>query len=225
MPRIRRITAVEIPHHITQRGNYRQTVFKSSSDREKYLEWINEYSQKYQLEIIAYCLMSNHVHLIVIPHQTDSLAKTFNMAHMRYAQFINRRNKTSGHLWQGRFYSCMLDDIHLMEAVRYVERNPVRSGLIKKPWEWKWSSAIEHTENIDKNKSILKLSEITKYIEMNKEEWKNFLNEKEDKEKIGTIKKHTLTGKPFGTEKFIRNNEKRFGINLIIKGRGRPKKK
>src|SRR3989339_452061 len=109
MPRIRRITAVEIPHHITQRGNYRQTVFKSSSDRE-----------------------------------------------------------------------------------RYVERNPVRSGLIKKPWEWKWSSAIEHTENIDKNKSILKLSEITKYIEMNKEEWKNFLNEKEDKEKIGTIKKHTL---------------------------------
>src|SRR3989339_301729 len=192
MPRIRRITAVEIPHHITQRGNYRQTVFKSSSDREKYLEWINEYSQKYQLEIIAYCLMSNHVHLIVIPHQTDSLAKTFNMAHMRYAQFINRRNKTSGHLWQGRFYSCMLDDIHLMEAVRYVERNPVRSGLIKKPWEWKWSSAIEHTENIDKNKSILKLSEITKYIEMNKEEWKNFLNEKEDKEKIGTIKKHTL---------------------------------
>ena len=86
MPRIARVVAVGIPHHITQRGNYRQDVFLDDSDRRKYLLWIQEYSQKYHLNILAYCLMRNHVHFIAIPQKEDSLARTFNTAHMRYSQ-------------------------------------------------------------------------------------------------------------------------------------------
>ena len=86
MPRIARVVAVGIPHHITQRGNYRQDVFLDDSDRRKYLLWIQEYSQKYHLNILVYCLMRNHAHFIAIPQKEDSLARTFNTAHMRYSQ-------------------------------------------------------------------------------------------------------------------------------------------
>jgi putative transposase len=128
MPRIARVVAVGLPHHITQRGNYRQDVFFDTDDRRQYLLWIGEYSAKYGLSVLAYCLMQNHVHFIAIPREANSLAKTFNAAHMRYSQYFNKKLKQRGHLWQGRFYSCVLDESHLMLASRYIERNPVRAG-------------------------------------------------------------------------------------------------
>ncbi len=93
MPRIGRVVAVGLPHHITQRGNYRQDIFSDDSDREKYLEWFREYSNKYELSELGYCLMTNHVHFIVIPNKEDSLAKTFNTTNMRYSQYFNRKRK------------------------------------------------------------------------------------------------------------------------------------
>jgi REP element-mobilizing transposase RayT len=111
-----------------------------------YLSWIQEYSDKYSFSLLDYSLMNNHVHYIGIPHKDDSLARTFNTAHMRYAQYFNKKNKRSGHLWQGRFFSCILDETYLIAAARYIERNPVRADLVTKPWEWKWSSAQAHTK-------------------------------------------------------------------------------
>jgi putative transposase len=88
--------------------------------------------------------MDNHVHFIVIPREEDSLSKVFSISHMRYSQYFNKKKKASGHLWQGRFYLCVMDDDYLVTALRYVERNPVRAGIVRKPWQWKWSSAGEH---------------------------------------------------------------------------------
>ena len=122
MPRIARIVATDYPHHITQRGNYRQTVFTKDTDYKFYLERLNEYRSKYKLSILAYCLMPNHVHFVASPKNEDSLAKTFNACHMRHAHYFNKRNRLTGHLWQGRFYSCVLDDNHLYATVRYVEK-------------------------------------------------------------------------------------------------------
>ena len=136
MPRIARLVAIGLPHHITQRGNYRQDVFLDDNDRIKYLSWIREYSDKYGLSILSYCLMQNHVHFIVIPEREDSLAKTFNTAHMRYSHYFNKKLKATGHLWQGRFYSCVLDGPHLIVAAKYIERNPVRARLVNKPWQY-----------------------------------------------------------------------------------------
>ena len=103
------------------------------------------YSEQFKLKIYAYCLMTNHVHFIAVPEKPESLAMTFKYAHMRYSNYFNKKNKSSGHLWQGRFYSCALDDSHAVAAVRYVERNPVRALMVDLPWEYEWSSSGEHT--------------------------------------------------------------------------------
>jgi putative transposase len=144
MPRRARVVFEGVVHHITQRGNYRQNVFEDDSDKSKYIEFIREYSEKYGMKIYAYCLMSNHVHFIAAPVKEDSLAMTFKYSNMRYSSYFNRKNKRSGHLWQGRFYSCPLQFEHALEALRYVERNPVRARMVDLPWEYEWSSAREH---------------------------------------------------------------------------------
>src|SRR3989338_9323170 len=110
MPRIARIVVPGHAYHITQRGNYRRKIFRNDKDRSKYLSWIGEYSHRFHLSIIAYCLMDNHVHFIVRPRKEESLAKVFSAAHMRYAQYYNRERKASGHLWQGRVFFFLLYD-------------------------------------------------------------------------------------------------------------------
>jgi len=144
MPRHARVVFEGVAHHITQRGNYRQNIFEDDADRKKYLQLVGEYSEKYKTKIFAYCLMTNHVHFIAAPMKPDSLALTFKYANMRYSKYFNFKNKRSGHLWQARFYSCPLYGNHAIEAVRYVERNPVRANLVGLPWEYEWSSAAEH---------------------------------------------------------------------------------
>jgi len=144
MPRRARVVFEGVVHHITQRGNYRQNVFEDDSDKRKYVEFIREYSEKYGMKIYAYCLMSNHVHFIAAPVKEDSLAMTFKYVNMRYSSYFNKKNRRSGHLWQGRFYSCPLQFEHALEALRYVERNPVRAKMVELPWEYEWSSAREH---------------------------------------------------------------------------------
>ena len=221
MPRIARIVAVGLPHHITQRGNYKQDIFVDDSDRKQYLCWIEEYSNKHGVSILAYCLMDNHVHFVGVPKEENSLAKTFNTAHMRYSQYFNKRKNTTGHLWQGRFNSCVLDDIHLIAAVKYIERNPVRAKLVGKPWEWKWSSASAH---IGKEESLIRLKDVFEIIEMSSDLWKRYIDSEEDKNIIDSIKKQTLTGRPLGARSFIEKLEEKFGRRLIALKRGRPKK-
>lgn len=136
MPRIARATVPGTPHHITQRGNNREIIFFDDKDRRRYLKWLKEYTNRHRLEVWAYCLMNNHIHLIVVPEREESLGNALRDTHMRYAQYINRRYRRSGHLWQGRFFSCALDSAHLLAAVRYVERNPVRAGFVMRSEEW-----------------------------------------------------------------------------------------
>ncbi|WP_367358841.1 transposase, partial [Mesotoga sp.] len=110
---------------------------------------VSEYSRKYQMKIYAYCLMTNHVHFLAAPLRRDSLAMTFKYANMRYSSYFNKKNRRSGHLWQGRYYSCPLHHDHALEALRYVERNPVRAKMVRLPWEYEWSSAREHVGFIE----------------------------------------------------------------------------
>jgi putative transposase len=149
MPRAARVVFEGVVHHITQRGNYRQNIFEDSADWKKYIEFVGEYSTKYQMKIYAYCLMTNHVHFLAAPLRRDSLAMTFKYANMRYSSYFNKKNRRSGHLWQGRFYSCPLHHDHALEALRYVERNPVRAKMVRFPWEYEWSSAREHVGFIE----------------------------------------------------------------------------
>ena len=124
MPRLARVIAEGIAHHITQRGNARRTVFDSDADRLVYLDLLRRDSRLHQCSLVGYGLMSNHVHLMVVPHRADSIAQALRRTHGRYAAYLNARQGKSGHVWQGRYYSCSLDRDHLWTALRYVECNP-----------------------------------------------------------------------------------------------------
>lgn len=221
MPRIARIVAVGLPHHITQRGNYKQKVFLDDNDKKRYLSWIQEYTHKFGLSVLAFCLMPNHVHFIVIPNKEESLAKTFNVAHMRYSQYFNKKIQAKGHLWQGRFYSCVLDEPHLILAAKYIERNPVRANIVKKPWQWKWSSASAH---INKEKSLINLNDLFKIVEMSPETWRQYIDSKEEEMVLNEIRMRTRTGRPWGEVGFIEGLERKFSKRLLALPRGRPKK-
>ncbi len=218
MPRQARIVIPDIAHHVTQRGNYQQDIFDREDNYQEYCRWINEYAEEYAVDILGYCLMGNHVHFILIPREEDSLAKLFNTVHMRYSQYFNRQRGVKGHLWQGRFYSCILDDEHLYRAIRYVENNPVRAKITKEAWEYKWSSAADHL-----GERPNQLINLTKYNTVDEKEWKEYLKETDpdmDKE----IRLKTERGLVIGTDKFIKKLEGALNRSLQCLKQGRPKR-
>jgi len=219
MPRIARATAKDYPHHITQRGNYQQPVFEDNDDFIYYKAWLKEYSEKYGLKIWAYCLMSNHVHFICIPLKDVSLSCTFNTLHMRYSQYFNKKKGTKGHLWQGRFFSCILDERHLYAAIRYVENNPVRAKVVKSPEEYRWSSVRGHV-----NMEVDPVLSRDCYLEKEIKDWLLFLKEKDSDELIKDIRKYSLTGRPCGDQAFIQTMEGLLGRRLRPMAWGRPRK-
>lgn len=219
MPRIARAVAVGIPHHITQRGNYRQVVFEQDSDYQQYLEWLKYYSGKYALKIWAYCLMNNHVHFVAVPEAEESMARTFNTLHMRYAQYTNAKVGSKGHLWQGRYYSTALDEKHLYAAVRYIENNPVRIKAVKKAENYAWSGAKSH---VKKTSDPILARDC--YLEKEIKDWSAYLQEKEDGDITKALIENTRTGRPSGDESFIRKIEQAVGRRLAAMPRGRPKR-
>ena len=128
-----RIVVPGVPHHVTQRGNNRQDVFFVDDDHRVYLGLLAEQCRRFGLSVVCYCLMTNHVHLVVIPKHVDSLAKGIGRTNLLYSQYIGRLHRRTGHLWQNRFFSCSLDDEHLVHACCYVERNPLRARMVRLP--------------------------------------------------------------------------------------------
>lgn len=149
MPRLARIVVPDVPHHVTQRGNRRERVFFSPDDYRLYRKMLAQAAVAAGTEVWAYCLMPNHVHLILVPSHADGLRATLAEAHRRYTRFVNDREGWSRHLWQGRFGSVPMDEDHLESAVRYVSLNPVRAGLVKAARDWPWSSVRAHLAGAD----------------------------------------------------------------------------
>jgi len=215
MPRLARLIVPTVPHHITQRGNRRQRVFFSDMDKSLYLRLLLDNSPQVGLRWLAYCLMDNHVHLIGIPKNEDDFASALGETHRKYTTIINIREKWKGHLWQGRFGSCPLDDFHLLMAVRYVERNPVRAGLVESAGEYVWSSARSHLSLCDDPL----LTGTKGYL--NIEDWREYLAEKDDERFMKTIRLHERTGRPMGSDEFLANLEALTGRILRKKKTGR----
>jgi len=222
MPRIARVVVVGYPHHITQRGNYRQKIFSADADRKKYISFIKEESKRYNLMILAYSLMPNHVHFIGIPEKEDSMGNAFKYAHMRYAQYYNKRKCATGHLFQGRFFSSLMDEIHTLACARYIERNPVRAKMVKKPYHYEWSSAKEHCGI--RQPDELGVNKLFDYIEETQKTWKGFIETSDDDDQVKAIRKKTERGRPLGDDNFIEKIEKKVGRRLKLNPKGRPKK-
>jgi putative transposase len=144
VPRQPRRVIPGVPHHITQRGSRRQPVFFSDADRLYYLKTLAAYCERRAVRCLAWCLMANHIHLILVPEADDDLRAVMGPVHTRYSNHINRAHDWTGHLFEGRFWSYPMDDSHLMVAVRYIENNPVAAGLVARAEDWRWSSARAH---------------------------------------------------------------------------------
>jgi putative transposase len=140
MARLPRVVAVDVPHHVMRRGNARQYLLVCDADRKVYLDLLREDIESCKVSLIGYCLMSNHVDLVVVPMKAEGLARALKRTHGRYASYWNAVHGSSGHVWQGRYYSRPLDQTHLWEALRYTELNPVRAGMASDARSWKWSS-------------------------------------------------------------------------------------
>jgi putative transposase len=220
MGRVARIVIPGLPHHITQRGNRCERVFISDEDCKMYLQLLQKYAQKYCFEIVAYCLMSNHVHLVAVPQKENSLGQTLHDTHTTYALRFNRRQGVSGHLWQGRFYSCALDEAHLWAAVRYVETNPVRAAIVSRAEDYRWSSAAGHCGfRVDPllSKVQASLPEV--------DDWRSWLME-DNREQTALIRRQTRTGRPCGSPLFVEQLEAQTNRLLRPAKRGRkPKRK
>jgi len=221
MPRLSRVVFAGLPHHITQRGNRRDDVFFSDEDRQVYLTWLQAYCEKHAVDILAYCLMTNHIHLIVVPHADDGLQKVLKPLHMRYAQRVNRAHGWKGHLWQGRFFSSPLDDSYVWSAVRYVERNPVRAGMVKRAEDYCWSSAAAHCGLRDD--SVLGDRVLRDARTVPVDAWSDWLSIEEESGRLDMLRKHVEKGLPCGSDDFVEKLGQKVGRILQRRPQGRPR--
>ncbi|MHB9156172.1 MAG: transposase [Endomicrobiales bacterium] len=217
MARIARVVVPDIPHHVVQRGNRSQKVFFSVSDKAAYLDILAQTTQEHHIRVIAYCLMDNHVHLIVVPNDETSLARGIGEAHKAYTRMINFREGWRGYLWQGRFSSFPLHTGYLFAAIRYVEMNPVRAGIVSRPEEYEWSSAGYHvlgkrSELISDHEDIVPVKDLRSFLRLG------------DPDKDASVfRKFSRTGRPLGDNDFISNLEKTTGRILRPQRAGRKK--
>jgi putative transposase len=209
MARLARVVVPEIPHHITQRGNRRQQTFFFSDDYSAYVDLMAEWCARHDVEIWAYCLMPNHVHLIAAPESEDGLRRAIGEAHRRYSRRVNFREGWRGHLWQGRFASYPMDEQYLLAAARYVELNPVRARLVERAGEYAWSSASAHLSG--KNDRLVRVSPLLDRVE----DWSEFLSRDVAAEEAELLRRHERTGRPLGSESFVLRLER--GLKRVLR--------
>lgn len=222
MSRIARIVIPGLWHHITQRGNRREAIFFRDRDRRQYLDLLRRYCARNDVRITGYCLMSNHVHVLAVPARESGLARAFGQTHNDYARWLNVTRGDSGHLWQCRYFSCPMDEHHQWEALRYVELNPVRAGLVATAEDWPWSSAAAHLGERQAS-ALLDMADW-------REQWcpglwrEALADGQMDDALLERIRQATRTGRLAAAETFVEKMESSLGRRLRPRKRG-PKTK
>ena len=208
MARLARLVLPGIPYHVTQRGNRRQPTFFDDGDYALYRALLGEAARRAGASVWAYCLMPNHVHLIVAPSDPDGLRRTFADAHRRYTGFINARHRWTGHLWQGRFGAVAMDEAHLAAAARYVALNPVRARLVDRARDWPWSSVAAHRAGED-DELVQVAPLLDRYGPIDA-----FLGGVEDEQATRALRMAETTGRPVGGEAWLNDLERLSGRTL-----------
>ncbi len=209
MARLARVVAAGVPHHVTQRGNRRQQTFFSDRDYEVYRALLAEGCAKARVAVWAYCLMPNHVHLILVPRDGDGLRAALSETHRRYSREVNFREGWRGYLWQGRFASFPMDETYVLACARYVELNPVRARLAARARDWRWSSARAHLRGEDD--ALVKVAPLLDHVG----DWKAFLGEGLETAARNAIRAGERTGRPLGAPAFVHKLEKKLDRTLV----------
>jgi len=216
MARIARVVLPGTPHHVTQRGNRRQQVFFCDADYRDYLNYLAVGCRAARTACWAYCLMPNHVHLVLVPEMESGLCEALAEVHRHYSRMINSRYGWRGHLWQERFHSFPMDEKYLLATVRYVELNPVRAGMVNSADEWLWSSACAHL--YQRQDVLLNSSPVLDSIT----DWHAYLQNGSSDAGLERLRRHTRTGRPLGSDDFLDLAERATGRELRP---GRPGRK
>jgi putative transposase len=208
-----------IPHHVTQRGNRREQTFFEDGDYALCLDLLSDGAERAGVEIWSYCLMPNHMHIILCPQDEDGLWRTFGDLHRRYTGFINARRRTTGHLWQGRYGSVAMDEAHFVTALRYVALNPVRAGLVRKAQDWPWSStramiAGQNDHVADVAPALERVGDFAAFLGQEFDEAPTY----------AALRKAESIGRPVGSPEWLAAMEARTGMTLAPQKRG-PKPK
>jgi putative transposase len=218
MARLPRIVAPGCPHHVTARGNRREPIFFEDGDQDVYCDMLAEQTRKAQVEVWAYCLMPNHVHLILCPQDEKGLGRALGAAHKRWANFVNGRGRWRGHLFEERFASVAMDDGHLIAATRYVALNPVRARLVARSEDWKWSSVRAHLDGRDDGLAVVKplLDRIPDFAAL--------IANNGDDASFAALRAAEHTGRPLGNKDFIEGLERILGRRISRRAPGRKPK-
>ena len=208
MPRLLRLVVPDVPYHVTQRGNHRERTFFEDGDYALYRDLLGQAARRAGTKVLCYCLMPNHVHLIVIPADPDGLRRTFADAHRRYSAFINARQRWTGHLWQGRYGAVAMDEAHLMNAARYVSMNPVRARLCSQAQDWRWSSVAAHFAGEDDD--LVEVAPLLdRYGPIDA-----FLGGVEDEQATRALRMAETSGRPVGSANWLSAIERSSGRTL-----------
>lgn len=190
-------------------------MFFREPDYSTYLAILSEFTGRFGVQIWAYCLMPNHVHIVALPHDSQNLTRAFGEVHRRYTYWINRREGWTGHLWQGRYASFPMDDAHLLLATRYIEQNPVRAGLCAQPEQWRWSSARHHL-GLETDPVISQGDLLQTFVE----DWRDFLALSANTEEMALLRRHEGSGRPLGDSAFLKLCGSVSGLDLCPRRRG-----
>ena len=218
MTRLARIVVPGLPHYVTQRGNRDMKVFFGAADYRAYRELLAEGCQRAKTQVLAYCLLPDRVHLLLVPSTPDGLRGALGEAHRRYTRRINGRESWHGHLWQERFHSFAMQPARVDLAARFVELAPLRAKLVRKLHRWTWSSAAAHLAGEDDG--LVRVAALLKRFP----DWAAFLGEGLSEEQVERIQRHERSGRPLGGTAFIKKLEERLGRTLTARPPGRPRK-
>jgi putative transposase len=214
MARLARVVIPGHPHHVTQRGNGRARTFLADADYALYRDLLAENCQAAEVEVWAWCLMPNHVHLILVPSDPDGLRRALARVHRSYAGVIQARRKRSGHFWQGRFGAVAMDEEYLAAALRYVSQNPVRARLVERAQDWRWSSTRAHLRG--KDDGLTALAPI-------KDRFPHFadlLASEPEADLFGRLRAAESVGRPLGNDRFLSRIKRLTGRDLKPGKRG-----
>jgi putative transposase len=203
------------PHHVTQRGNGRAQTFFSDDDYALYRDLLAEHCEAAGVEVWAWVLMPNHVHLVLVPGEQDGLRRALSAVHRRYAGHVHARLKRTGHFWQGRFGCVAMDEAHLGAALRYIALNPVRAGLVTHATDWRWSSVHAHLGRQDG-------LTMTRPVDERYPDFAALLSAGEDEEMSQRLRRAETIGRPIGDDRFLTSLEREFG-RMLKPGRPGPR--
>ena len=219
MPRTARASVGGICYHAMNRGNGGQEVFHSSGDYKAFVRLLGEACERLPLRVLAYCIMPNHFHLVLWPHGDGDLSTWMQWLLTAHVRRYHRHKGTSGHVWQGRFKAFPIQrDEHLLTVLRYVERNALKAGLVKRAEDWPWSSlaALGETEPV----VWLHPSPVGRW-----DGWREWVNEPQTQKELEALRRCIARGAPYGGDRWQKRTARALGLESSIRPRGRPKRK